>query len=85
MYSGLNCSQGSQVLKVDDSVFEDDEAGDAATLPLGTSTPCKSAMTKKSEVKSDPYSLKETIKGEPAKPAMAKKEIVTNEEKMDMS
>ena len=42
-------------------------------------------MTKKSEVKSDPYSLKETIKGEPAKPAMAKKEIVPDEEKMDVS
>ena len=75
----------NKVLKVDDSVFEDVEAGAAATLPLSRSTPSKRATTVKPEVKSDPYSLREGTKGEPAKSAKAKKENVNDDEKMDVS
>ena len=69
----------TKVLKVDDSVFEDAETGNSATLPLGATTPCMRALANSIEVKSDPYSLKMISKGEPAKP------VVTKDEKMDVS
>ena len=80
----VNC-QPHKALKVDDSVFESVEDGAAATQPMPSSNFFPAAPMAKTEVMTDPYSLKETVKGEPAKPAMAKKEQVLEEEEMDVS